>query len=414
MNLSHNPAPAEIMHIDLNSAFAMTEQQANPLLRHRPVGVTNRLNDYSICIAASYEAKALGIGVGTRNAAARRSSSRFVMLEADPSKYQYVHRRLRTMFSEYAPLSYMKSIDEGIIDFRNMRGVLKGRGLEDIAAEIKQRIREEIGDYMTVNIGIGQNRWAAKLGASFMKPNGLYTIDASSVEAVYGCLRLEEFPYIARKLRTTLNQNNIYSPLEFYRAPEVQLTRQVFKSINGHHWYLKLRGYETEVESEVRTVGRDYVLEYRTSDRRELATLLHKAADKVARRLARNNLAARGLLMQFGYDDEAISGWRGRRMYGTAARRGDQLYMRALQLYDESPQNTRVKHITMTAYAVEPCRHDQLTLYDDGHARQERIEDAINTVNNKYGERVLMPAAVLASKNEMKDKIPFGTIRYFE
>ena len=76
MNLSHNPAPAEIMHIDLNSAFAMTEQQANPLLRHRPVGVTNRLNDYSICIAASYEAKTLGISVGTRNAAAGKPARR--------------------------------------------------------------------------------------------------------------------------------------------------------------------------------------------------------------------------------------------------------------------------------------------------------------------------------------------------
>ena len=414
MNLSHNPAPAEVMHIDLNSAFAMTEQQANPLLRHRPVGVTNRLSDYSICIAASYEAKSLGIGVGTRNGDAKRSSSKFVMLEADPAKYQYVHSRLRAMFSEYAPLSYMKSIDEGIIDFRGMRGMLKGRALEDIAIEIKQRIRDEIGDYMTVNIGIGQNRWTAKLGAGFMKPNGLYTIDASNAEAVYGCLRLEELPYIARKMRVRLNEQNIYSPLEFYRAPEIQLTRQVFKSINGHHWYLKLRGYETEVEPGIRTVGRDYVLEYRTSDYVELATLLHKAADKVARRLARNNLAARGLHLQLGYDDEEITGWRERRMFSSAARRGDQIYMRALELYNESPQQIRVKHLTMTAYAVEPYRCDQMALYDDDYTRQERIEDAINSVSDKYGERVLMPAAVLASKNEMKDKIPFGTIRYFE
>src|SRR5690349_13794526 len=77
VELRINPEPAEIMHIDLNSAFAMTEQQANPLLRGRPVGVTNRLNEYAICIAASHEAKNLGIKLGTRNGEARRRAPDF-------------------------------------------------------------------------------------------------------------------------------------------------------------------------------------------------------------------------------------------------------------------------------------------------------------------------------------------------
>src|SRR3982750_2504622 len=126
LGLSINPAPSEVMHIDLNSAFAMTEQQANPLLRNRPVGVTNRLNDYAICIAASYEAKRLGIVLGTRNGAAKVIAPNFVMVEADPAKYQYVNRRMREIFASYSPAFQMKSVDEGIIDFRGMRGLLKG------------------------------------------------------------------------------------------------------------------------------------------------------------------------------------------------------------------------------------------------------------------------------------------------
>src|SRR3982750_4053628 len=98
LGLSINPAPSEVMHIDLNSAFAMTEQQANPLLRNRPVGVTNRLNDYAICIAASYEAKRLGINLGTRNGEAKRLASNFVMIESDAAKYQYVNRQMKAIF----------------------------------------------------------------------------------------------------------------------------------------------------------------------------------------------------------------------------------------------------------------------------------------------------------------------------
>src|SRR5258706_8544004 len=105
LELKISQANPEVMHIDLNSAFAMTEQRANPLTRRRPVGVTNRLNDMAICIAASYEARRLGIGIGTRQREARLKAPGFVMVESDAAKYQYVHRRMRTIFESYAPVA---------------------------------------------------------------------------------------------------------------------------------------------------------------------------------------------------------------------------------------------------------------------------------------------------------------------
>jgi DNA polymerase-4 len=425
MELGVSRKRPEIMHIDLNSAFAMTEQQANPLIRHRPVGVTNRLNDYAICITASYEARRLGIGIGTRLREARAKARDFVIVESDSAKYQYVHRKITTIFESYAPVAYMKSIDEGIIDFTGMQGVLQGRELEDIGREIKQRIKEEVGDYMTVNVGIGQNSWLAKVAAGFMKPDGLYTIGPDNLEVTYGMMELTDLPYIARRNKLRLNEAGIYTPLELYRTPEVVLSKQVFRSVMGHHWYLKLRGYETEVEYGIHTVGRSYVLEHRTSDPEEIATLLYKASVKVARRLRVNNLAARGLMIWFGYVNTTAgrlggSGWRRaygwgeRKMYKTAVRRADQIYWRVMELYSHSPAGETLSSIAITAYQVEQAQTEQLFLYESEDAIQERIEDAVNIVNDKYGELTVIPAAVMKSKNPMKDKIPFGTIRYFD
>ncbi len=335
------------------------------------------------------------------------------MLESDPAKYQYVHRQLKAIFQDYSPTAQMKSIDEGVIDFRKMQAILKGRSLEDIGHEIKLRIRQEIGDYMTVNVGIGQNRWLAKLAAGFMKPDGLYTIDRSNLELTYSLLHLTELPYIARRMKVRLNEAGIYTPYELLHTPERVLTKQVFRSINGHHWYLKLRGYETDFETGIRTVGRSYVLEHRTADPEELAALWFKSAVKIARRLGRNNLAARGLLLYLRYK-ESPYGWYERKMYHEAVRRGDQLYRRALDLFAQSPPGLEVTAMAMTAYAVEPYRASQLQLYDDQGEKKERLEDAINMLNDRYGELAVMPAGAWASRNPMKDKIPFGTIRYFD
>ena len=61
-----NTAPSYIMHLDLNSCFATVEQQANPLYRGKPVAVCAYTSPKGCILAASIEAKKLGIKTGMR------------------------------------------------------------------------------------------------------------------------------------------------------------------------------------------------------------------------------------------------------------------------------------------------------------------------------------------------------------
>ena len=60
--MSHQPLTINkvILHIDFDSYFASCEQQFNPLLRGKPIGVTAQ-NGRTCIIAASREAKKLGV-----------------------------------------------------------------------------------------------------------------------------------------------------------------------------------------------------------------------------------------------------------------------------------------------------------------------------------------------------------------
>ena len=57
------------LYIDLDSFYASVEQQLNPELRGRPVGITAVDSDAGAIVAASYDAKAQGIGVSARESA---------------------------------------------------------------------------------------------------------------------------------------------------------------------------------------------------------------------------------------------------------------------------------------------------------------------------------------------------------
>jgi DNA polymerase IV len=81
MSFQINPALPQIIWLDLNSAFATTEQQACPSLRHRPVGVTNRISPNCCIITASYEAKAQGVHTGMRRIEALRRCPGLILVE---------------------------------------------------------------------------------------------------------------------------------------------------------------------------------------------------------------------------------------------------------------------------------------------------------------------------------------------
>ena len=73
-----------IMHIDLNSCFAIIEQQANPLIRNKPVAIAAYNSPGGAIIASSYEAKALGIKLGVNVREARMLSRDVIVMMPDP------------------------------------------------------------------------------------------------------------------------------------------------------------------------------------------------------------------------------------------------------------------------------------------------------------------------------------------
>jgi DNA polymerase-4 len=399
-----------IMHIDLNSCFAIIEQQANPLIRHKPVAIAAYDTPRGAVIASSYEAKALGIKLGVNVREARMLCRDVIIQMPDPDKYFDAHKRFKKVLLNYTDTVTPKSVDEFVIDFRGSPVIQRGKSLIDVGYEIKADVKRELGEYVTVNIGIGPNRFLAKLAAGLHKPDGLDVIDGSNLEETYSQLTLVDLPGINVRYEARLNVVGIFTPVQFLHAPLQQLKMQVFQSINGYYWYLRLRGHEIDsVDFGRKSYGQQYALGDKTTDRAQLSRLLMKLCEKTGRRLRHHDYIAQGIYLWLSFEDRTY--WaKGKDtkvdMYST-----QDIYLHAQRLLNQVIIPARVTNIGVTVYKLKAASPEQLSFFDGTSMDTRSLARAADAINDRYGEFTIVPATMANMQNTILKRVAFGSVR---
>jgi DNA polymerase-4 len=399
------------MHVDLNSCFATVEQQAHLTYRGKPVVVAAYNSPGGCVISPSIESKKIGIRVGMSVREAKLLCREVIVCTPDPQKYRAVYLKLIKLFRDYSPEVTPKSIDEAIIDFSHTQVLFK-RSLTGIGLEIKQRIKKEIGDWLTCNIGIATNRFLAKQAASLHKPDGLDVITYRNLRQVLASLKLVDLYGINTRFEARLNSYGIFTPLEFLDSPLV-LLKQAFQSIIGYYWYLRLRGFEIDaVDFPRKSFGQEYALGKKTADPKELAKLLMKLCEKMGRRLRHRQMCAYGVHVSLVYDDWTF--WHQGVTFPTPMYSTLQLFQKALLIANRQPQPKTVRHLGVSCYHLAPMEPAQLDLFPSSATKNLALTRAVDRINDRYGEYTLSPALMMGMESLVLDRIAFGGVKDLE
>ena len=268
------------LFLDMNAFFASVEQQLDPQLRGRPVGVVPVMADSSCCIAASYEAKRQGVKTGTRISDAKKLCPDIQLVAARPLEYVRVHDKIVEAVNSVIPVHKVHSIDEMACRLTGSQ-CQEARALE-LGRQAKQAIRDQVGDQLLSSVGISTNRFLAKVAGNLQKPDGLSLIRSQDLpEALYP-LELRDLTGIGKGMAARLQQHGIRSVAQLCALSSAQL-RDIWHGISGEWWWHALRGHDMpEPETTRRTVGHSHVLapQYRTHEaaRAVMVKLIHKAA----------------------------------------------------------------------------------------------------------------------------------------
>lgn len=408
-DLNFNPKPSTIIHLDLNSCFATIEQQANPHLRGKPIAVAAYASARGCIIAPSVEAKRFGVKVGMRVREGQMLCPNLIIRPPDPWKYRNVHLALRKIISGYTADFSPKSIDEFVL---NMEGYpAYRRGLFTVSREIKKRIKVEIGEWLTISVGIAPNRFLAKTAAGLHKPDGLDEINKDNFLEVYSRLALTDLCGIKLKNALRLNRTGIHSVRDLFEAPYPHL-RAAFSSILGYYWYLRLRGWEIDdVGFTRRSYGNSFALPKAASSLGELSPILAKLVNKTGSRLRRAGYKARGVRLAITYRDHTF--WHKGKTTAEALFDSRDIYQEIIGLFIRCPYRKPVAQLFVTVFGLSRSSSSQLSLFEDIE-RKERLIAACDKVNERWGSFVIAPARMLGTQNLVPDRIAFGGVKELE
>jgi DNA polymerase-4 len=409
MDLQINQGAALTMHIDLNSCYAIIEQQANRLLRHKPVGVAAYTSPGGFIIASSYEARRLGIKL-MRIREAREITKDIIILPPDPEKYFDAHRRFRMVLERYTSDVTPKSIDEFVLNFAGSPAVRSGKSLTTIGRQIKRDIARELGEYVTVNIGIAPNRFLAKVAAGLHKPDGMDVITGKNLKELYGQLELMDLPGINYRYKARLNLAGIFTPQQFLDAPMHKLKGEVFHSIVGYYWYLRLRGYEIDaVKFGIKSFGNDYAVGAKTADVEQIERLLMKLCEKTGRRLRQHDYQAQGIFLGLGFENNTW--WGKNKRTKTTLYSTQDIYLQVVKLLRQVQIPAKVTHINIAVFDLVPATPIQLGLFDGTQLDTRSLARASDKINDRYGEFTVVPASMANMKDVIIKRVPFGSVR---
>ncbi len=415
--MDFNPTAPTVMHIDINSCFATIEQQANPLLRGLPIAVVAYDSPRGCILAASVEAKRYGVKTGMHLFEGRDLCPNLLAILPDPDKYRFIHKSLNKLLGRYCGEVYPKSIDEFVLDFQSHRVEslpAQAGSMGSVAQAIKQKIKKNIGEWITVSIGIATNRQLAKVAAGMVKPDGLVEINKDNFRQVYKLLKLTDLHGINIRNELRLNSVGVTTVLEFYKSPPWKL-KAAFKSVNALYWYSRLRGFEIDsVEFARKSFGNSYSIPQNLKGAAELSAILAKLVNKTASRLRKHGYAAYGIHVGISFKkglapSGAIGevGWHhGERLAQPVFYTSD-IFTQALRILKKAPATRPVHTLAVSCYDLVHTPLLQLSIFEDLE-KKRFLAETIDRVNNKFGSFVLMTGNMLSAGDAVKDRIAFG------
>lgn len=389
------------LYVDLNSYFASVEQQLQPKLRGRPVGVVPLMADTTCCIAASYEAKKFGVKTGTLVGEARRMCPGIRFVEARHEVYVKYHHAIVDAVESCLPVTAVMSIDE--MACRLTGRDQKAENAVALGRQVKKAILK-VGDELKSSVGLATNRFLAKVASNMQKPDGLVILTVEDLPHALLPLKLSDFPGIGPRMGERLKKHGIGTTSQLLNLSAAQM-RKIWGGVGGERFYRWLRGEDLEIEyGHNKSLGHQHVLPPELRNEKGAYAVAQRLLQKAAVRLRKIDSWATRLSLSLRHVDRT--------------RFDDEIKMLECQdtltllqalrvLWERRSSGTPMK-VAVTLSGLIPGKDRTFSFLED--AKRLSLSRAMDDVNARYGKNAVYFGGVADVLSSAPTRIAFSSI----
>jgi DNA polymerase IV len=287
---------ATILHADLDAFYASVEQRDDPRLLGRPVIV-----GAGVVLAASYEAKAMGVRTAMGGAQARRLCPDAIVVDPRMSAYADASKAVFAVFEDTTPLVEGISIDEAFLDVGGLRRI-SGTPTE-IAVRLRRAVREQVG--LPITVGIARTKFLAKVASRVAKPDGLLLVPPDRELAFLHPLPVDRLWGVGAVTAGKLDRRGIGTVGDVAELAEAALV-SILGPAAGRHLYALAHNRDprpVQVGRRRRSIGSQRALGRSRKTPATLDAVLVGLVDRLGRRLRAARRVCRTVVLRLRFDD---------------------------------------------------------------------------------------------------------------
>ncbi|MBE3578635.1 MAG: DNA polymerase IV [Caldanaerobacter subterraneus] len=381
----------KIIHVDMDAFFASIEQQDNPEYRGKPV-IVGGLSGRGVVSTCSYEARKYGIHSAMPMYMAKKLCPQGIFLPVRRKRYEEVSEQIFKILYDITPFVEPVSIDEAYLDVTHV-----DKNPEDIALEIKKRVKDATG--LTVSVGISYNKFLAKLASDWNKPDGLMVITEDMVPEILKPLPVTKVHGIGEKSAEKLRSIGIETVEDLLKLPQENLIELFGKT--GVEIYNRIRGIDerpVETMREIKSIGKEKTLEKDTKNKELLIQHLKEFSEIVSEELIKERLYCRTVTVKIKTADFAVH--TKSKTVDKYIRFSEDIYEVAKGILKEWKLEQYVRLIGLSVSNLSPVKYEQLSFLDKRLVKVIKAGNLAEEINKRIGKKIIKKGSELLKDNK--------------
>ncbi|WP_420240734.1 DNA polymerase IV [Roseiterribacter gracilis] len=282
-----------IAHIDCDAFYATVEKREDPSLIEKPVIVGGGRR--GVVSAACYVARRFGVRSAMPMFKALSLCPDAVVIRPRMELYAQVGRQVRAIMRDATPLVEALSIDEAFLDLTGTAKLHRAVPAETLA-KLARQIEAELG--VTVSIGLAPNKFLAKMASEIDKPRGFAVVGRNDIRAFLDPQPIRALWGVGPKLEEKLQRDGYKTIGDLFAVGRDRLIER-YGSTGLHLSQLAAGEDARKIEPgrESKSVSAETTFNNDLIGAEALHAELWPLAEKVSRRMKRENVAARTIVL---------------------------------------------------------------------------------------------------------------------